>query len=416
MKALTRSPDPLVASRTRLVLDHPFFGLLALRINFTPETRSRTRTMCTDGRETFYHAPYLSGLSEEELDFWVAHATLRAALQHPIRRGKRDLLRWNHAGAYAVNPILVAAGFMAPEGILLNPAYAGMSAEQIYQELSTESDQDQNRSANSQPLGDPSANGSPDSQPDSRDDGDDNSTYGPSTGDVPQHGSGDIADLPGAVIDGPDPEIQDAEWQVALKQATQVAKMMGRLPGEIKIAVEEVLKPRVNWRAALRHFVQLRANTDYSWSRPNRRYYALGLYLPELRSHSLPPIAVIVDTSGSTEAFLARFKAELQSIVDETQPEAVYVIMADAKVQRVDRFERGQRVDFLVEGLGGTDFEPAFDYIRDEGLNIACAIYLTDGEGRFPKHLSPFPTLWVITSPSIVAPWGQTLHIDTAAA
>src|ERR1700757_4250599 len=105
--------DPLPASRTRLVLNHPFFGALALRIKFTEETLGRTRTMCTDGRETFYHKPYLSSLSDEDLDFWVAHATLHAAFQHHTRRGKRDFIRWNHAGDYAINPILVAAGFTA---------------------------------------------------------------------------------------------------------------------------------------------------------------------------------------------------------------------------------------------------------------------------------------------------------------
>ena len=138
--------------------------------------------------------------------------------------------------------------------------------------------------------------------------------------------------------------------------------------------------------------------------------------LPDVRSRSLRAIAVINDSSGSTESFLPTFKAELEAIAQDTRPEAVYVIMADSEVQRVDRFDRGEPIRFEVEGLGGTDFRPAFEYIENEQLDLACVIYLTDGEGIFPESPCRFPTLWAITSPEIVAPWGETLNIDPSIA
>lgn len=412
MKTMIPCRDRLSASRIRLVLDHPFFGALALRMKFTRETLGRTRTIGTDGRDMFYDKQFVVDCDDGELDFWVAHETLHAAFQHHTRRGKRELRPWNDAGDFAINPILVAAGLTAPQGSLLNPGYAGKSAEQIY-ELLPQDTEDAEDQGNGSSQGAASASGAGDNKDSDPSGGGAND---PNTaGDAPSDQNG-LADQPGAVFDAPDPEIQDAEWQIAVKQAAQVAKMMGRLPGDIALAVDQVLRPRVDWRSALRQFVQLRASADFSWSRPNRRYLASGLYLPELRSEALPAIVVIVDTSGSTEDFLPRFKAELQSIVDETQPEAVFVIMADAKVQRVDRFERGEPIEFNVEGLGGTDFRPAFEYIESNALDIACAIYLTDGDGTFPRYPSSFPTLWVITDSSIVAPWGETLHIDTAIA
>ena len=108
------------------------------------------------------------------------------------------------------------------------------------------------------------------------------------------------AERPGAVFDAPDPAQQEAEWQVALKQATQAAQMMGQLPGGIALAVEKIMKPRIDWRAILRRFVQQSATADYSWRMPNRRYIAGGLYLPEIRSESMPAIVVVVDSSAST--------------------------------------------------------------------------------------------------------------------
>jgi predicted metal-dependent peptidase len=91
------------------------------------------------------------------------------------------------------------------------------------------------------------------------------------------------------------------------------------------------------------------------------------------------------------------------------------VIMGDAAVQRVDRFARGESVEFNLVGLGGTDFRPAFDYVEAEQLNPACLIYLTDGEGVFPDEPSDYPTLWAITSPGMTAPWGETVTIHETA-
>jgi len=70
-----------------------------------------------------------------------------------------------------------------------------------------------------------------------------------------------------------------------------------------------------------------------------------------------------------------RSKAELQSIVEECQPEATLVIMADAAVppvQRLDRFERGEPIEF-----------------------------------------NDYPTMWAITAPDLQAPWGETVNIDS---
>ena len=90
--------------------------------------------------------------------------------------------------------------------------------------------------------------------------------------------------------------------------------------------------------------------------------------------------------------------------------------MADAAVQRVDRFERGDPIEFNVQGLGGTDFRPAFEYVARERLALACLIYLTDGQGIYPDEAIDVPTLWVMTTPEESAPWGETVFLDPTAA
>jgi predicted metal-dependent peptidase len=393
----------LSTARATLVLDHPFFGALALRMNLEEETRGRTQTMATDGRSIFYDPAYVQGRSDFELVGLLAHEVMHPAMQHHTRRGERDPRRWNDAADYAINPILTEAGFVLPEGVLMSSQYRGMTAEQIYDDLDRSSGADADKAKD--------LRGGGNNQEGQGDQDGDSPGEEPETGNGTAQNGG-IADRPGAVLDAPDPAQQEAEWQVAVSQATQAARMMGQMPGGIVQAVDQVTKPRIDWRALLRRFVQRSATADYSWQMPNRRYIASGLYLPEIRSESMPLLVVAVDSSASTQSVLPIFKAELQSIVEECQPDATIVIMADAAVQRVDRFERGEPIEFNLEGLGGTDFRPVFQHVEREQLAPACLIYLTDGDGCYPEEAADYPTLWAITTPDSQAPWGETVNID----
>ena len=399
MNTISSVKRRLIAARAVLVLDHPFFGSLSLRMNIQQEARGRTRTMATDGRSIFYNKGYVEGCTDQELVGLFAHEVMHPAMQHHTRRANRDPDLWNEAADYAINPILVEAGFVFPGTPLLNPEYRGMTAEQIYEVLKnarvTGQGQQTPDNEKSHSRGDNNA----------EEGADNNRSDGAEENSIP-------VERPGGVLDAPDPAQQEAEWQVALKQATQAAQMMGQLPGGIALAVEESMKPRVDWKGVLRRFVQHSAAADYSWRMPNRRYLGGGFYLPELRSESMPTIVVVVDSSASTSAVLPVFKAELQSIVEECQPESTIVIMADAQVQRIDRFERGDPIEFNVEGFGGTDFRPAFGHVDREQLDPGCLIYLTDADGIYPEKPSSYPTLWAITTPDRRAPWGDTVHID----
>jgi len=401
----------LSAARAALVLDHPFFGALALRMKIEEETKGRTRTMATDGRSIFYNKEYVKGCSDLQLVGLLAHEVMHPAMQHHTRRNDRDPKLWNDAADYAINPILTDAGFIFPGQPLIDARYRGMTAEQIYDALNKDSPSGGNEDTEKQQH---EQSGDDNQETDQEEGGDDGASANVNGNKLDGRDNG-IGDTPGAVLDAPDPAQQEAEWQVAVKQATHAAQMMGQLPAGITHAVERATKPRIDWKAILRRFVQQTATADYAWHRPNRRYLASGLYLPEIHSESMPAIVVAVDSSASTQSVLRIFKAELQSIVDECQPEATIVIMADAAVQRVDRFERGDPIEFNVEGLGGTDFRPVFLHVDREQLNPACLIYLTDADGCYPDEPSDYPTLWAITTPDCQAPWGETVNIDTTA-
>ena len=73
---------------------------------------------------------------------------------------------------------------------------------------------------------------------------------------------------------------------------------------------------------------------------------------------------------------------------------------------------------FDVQGFGGTDFRPVFDYTQkliEEGqlLHLKGLIYFTDGYGEFPKQKPPFETAFVFMgdeySDRNVPPWAIKL-------
>ena len=122
----------LVRARTQLLLNHPFFGTLCVRLKLMPGS---VPTMATDGRRIVYNPTFVEELKSPELEGVLAHEVLHCALAHHCRRGQREPELWNEAADYAVNPILLASGVVLPAGVLVDPAFANLSAEEIYARL-----------------------------------------------------------------------------------------------------------------------------------------------------------------------------------------------------------------------------------------------------------------------------------------
>lgn len=369
----------MVKARTTLVLDYPFFGCLALKLKM--EESATDETMSVDGRTLRYNAAFVEGLPFAHVLGVYMHEVLHCALCHHTRREERDADRWNDACDYVINPMVLAAGGSLPDGCLIDASFAKLTAEQIYTRLAP-----------------------PPPAPQSDDEGQEEAPQGDS--------KGDAAPQPGAVCDAPEKEEDDAEWQVAVKQATQIAKMMGDLPEGFAQMVEAQTRPKADWKAILHRFAQQSAASDYSWRMPNRRYIAQGIYLPEIRSEQMGPMVLYLDTSGSTAPFMAQFLAEFQSVVDAVSPERVYLVHCDAKVHDVQVFERGEPIDAISpKGGGGTSFLPAFQWATDNDIQPACAVFLTDGEGVYPEHAPEYPVLWALSN-EYRTPWGENVVLN----
>ena len=107
-------------------------------------------------------------------------------------------------------------------------------------------------------------------------------------------------------------------------------------------------------------------------------------------------IAVIIDTSGSVgQAQLQMFFAEIRGIY--RQGTQIVVVECDSDVRRSYLY-KGCTPE-IVYGDGGTSFEPALRWLREQrGERFDACIFFTDGEGGAPETSPPCPLLWVIVN------------------
>jgi predicted metal-dependent peptidase len=389
-------------ARTALLLDHPFFGSLLFRLK-GKESRS-IQTMATDGVSLYYNPEFVDTLNRATLSGVLAHEVMHPALHHHVRRSGRDRRRWNEACDYAINPLLLDAGLSLPEGVLVDHRFRGMSAEQIYNQLQTETEEQ----SGGQDEGKPFAGDGAGEGPSSRGGSDEPSAP------VTAGGIGQVLDAPLPDEDTPSVEEQTREWSVAVNQAVTLAKQAGKVPAGIHRTLEGAAEAAVDWREMLRRLWSETTPADYSWMRPNSRHLWAGLYLPGVMREGVGEIAIAVDCSGSVNARqLGLFEAEVRSILEGQRPQRVHVLYFDAIVQKMDTYEAGQRVDLKPAGGGGTEFGPCFDWLDEQGITPQTLIFLTDLYGTFPPSAPSYPVLWASTG-SRQAPFGEVIPMHSA--
>jgi predicted metal-dependent peptidase len=372
------------AARTDLVLREPFFGALALGLKMVPDPGCGTAWV--DGRSMGYEPSFVESLNHDQVTALVAHEVMHVAMGHPWRRDARSMKPWNVACDKAINGELRESGFtLPPDALYPEGDESGKSSEWIFERVR-------------------------DSKPDDRD----GSGPGNAPGNNPAPGVpdplGEVRDAPTDADGDGDPAPSEQEWKQKVQAAAMQARAQGKLPGSMARAVSEALKPQIDIRSLLLRFFSERSTGDYSWSRPNTRYIAQGLYLPCLESKELGEIAIGIDTSGSVNTVsLAYARGLVESTIEECAPASVSVFYFDSKVHGVDRFDKGDPLTWQPQGGGGTSFVEVLKQIEDEGTAV-CALMITDMCGTFPESCD-IPVLWLATT-DIVAPFGETVPVD----
>jgi predicted metal-dependent peptidase len=210
----------------------------------------------------------------------------------------------------------------------------------------------------------------------------------------------------------------EQDWKIAVSAAIALAKAQGSLPGALARVLDDVLDPQVSWQDYVEGWCKRKAGGgSFNFRRPDRRLISreVPIYAPARSGFGVHNMVVAVDTSGSIDdKTIAMFFGEMKGVLEDVKPENLYVIWCDAKVHRVDQVDDVCDLVTLkgkgAPGGGGTSFVPVFDTVRELGVTPEALIYLTDGDGSFPKSAPSYPVLWGTIKKNNY-PWGEVIEI-----
>lgn len=434
----------LVNARTELLLDWPFFGYMALRLELKVDPACKE--VWTNGVVLGANPDYVLALTKLELMEAIAHLILHLVSSHHLRQGGREHERWQRATDHAIASLLLESVYRndprrMPKG-MYEKRFAGMSAEWIYQQLlrdeppppppppaaenASENSQEDDGAGQGGDQGEQSSDDSGPQQDDGTGDGPADETEGDGNGAGDGEGSqpggtsqppqrpevrGEVRPLPAEQ----DRDEHKSELNATMAEAAMSARGRGLLPAGIEIAVDKELESKVDWRSALRMAVNSgQSNPDYRMDRPNRRMLPLGLYLPSLVGQSFGLLGMFVDTSASVMAYklFDIVMGEVSAIREELRPDRTLLLECDAKVHRVQELYDCDDVKPNFRGGGGTSFEPCFEWIDEQGEQPEAVIYFTDLECPFPEKEPPYPVIWLAPEGrGVTPPFGTLIEV-----
>ena len=275
---------------------------------------------------------------------------------------KKSILKWqtwNKATDYEINSMLhhnESANSMGqleskpigklPEYVLYDPKYKDKTAEEIYDELMKENENNGN---------DPEFN--------------------------EDYDGGDPGNATGNVVDGLDfglddhvPFVDDTTRNEVISRISEVFGSTSNGLGctAMDRLINRVFKPEpFNWRKALTKYIRSYMKANYTWNKPSRAGIANGIILPSAGQTPKLKIACAVDTSGSIS------NKELDTMVNH-----LFTILTQFKSFEVDVWCCGSKVyeetlrtyteqnkrelaNFPIKSDGGNDMRENFKFLKE---------------------------------------------------
>lgn len=196
------------------------------------------------------------------------------------------------------------------------------------------------------------------------------------------------SDKDGDVLQDGDPKIYDNDkegegadeaWKEGIAKAYETQKMTGKEPAGLKRAIDELLKPKVDWRSLLRQAfrIGLGKTVVETWKRPSRKSDSY----PGLRRYTYPTVWCLIDTSGSiSEKELTQFLSEVYNIASQSPVKVICwdavsydIISADNRAGIINKVLKNLR------GGGGTIIRDALIKTAKNMKIRDAVVVLTDG-------------------------------------
>jgi len=446
------SYNELIVAKSLLLKDFPFWGILGLTIVLIEVDDPKLRTLATDGMHIFYNAAFTDSLTKGERVFAIAHELFHALyepagtssrfagytgidMKQILESGDQEKIKdaimksklWNFAADFIVNGGLVEAHvgeFIKTINILYRDEYLGWAVEEVYDDLLNNPDkipqgaQCLDEHIEVEVVSDEEAA---------------EAKAKAEAGDGSGDGSGKI------IMGQSEYDALSKEWQDGMTSAAAAQKeheqrdasAAGCIPSAIQRLIDDLAKPKVNWRNALRRAVLRIIHRRYSYKSPNKGMFNRGWTIPGFRdSTNKLDVAIFVDTSGSVQMEqLTTFISEFRGMMDAFPRYKIHIHCFDGAVveesvmvlekhtasggwetvkKHVVQFSRH------IAGGGGTDFECNWDYLKEHKIKPRMIIMLTDGMpcGGWgdPRYA---PTIFfMMGGHGEKAPFGASIHYE----
>ena len=216
-------------------------------------------------------------------------------------------------------------------------------------------------------------------------------------------------------------------WEKRIIDAYEAVKMMntargaGSIPSFLDRLLSELKKPQVDWKTILTNFIQEEI-TDYSFTPPDRRFDEGDFFLPDFneKDDHVENILFMIDTSGSmSEEMITTAYSEVKGAIDQFGGKLKgWLGFFDAQVVEPKAFSDEEEFKIIRPvGGGGTSFHVIFEYVRDNMMSDppVSIIIMTDGYASEPaeKMAMGIPVLWLITDSDVTPSWGKIARIHS---
>lgn len=175
--------------------------------------------------------------------------------------------------------------------------------------------------------------------------------------------------------------------------------------------LEQVNQESYDYRSFLEKFAVSGEDIKINEEEFDYIYYAYGMELygnmPLINPLEYKEVSKIrefviaIDTSGSVkgdivQAFINKTYNILSQYENFYSKVNIHIVQCDSRIRKVDIIKSPKDFEefldnFELQGFGGTDFRPVFDYIDEkilekEFFNLKGMLYFTDGHGKYPER------------------------------
>jgi len=364
----TQSETQLLKAKSKLTMQHPYFGMLASKLKH--EENTQIKSYASNGVRFLYNPDFIAQRDQEELFFILTNCVMHHVLAHQQRKLNRRGSLWQLATDFAINNLLAKNGFTIPQGANYNLEYKDMYAEEIYTLLHEE--------------------------------------YGANAFEEIEQNQEELYDLKN-IQEELDPQTE-SQWQYAATISQEIAQKKSLLPTGMERLAKKLTVNKVDWRFELYNAINRHMRNNYAFMPPNKKHLSRGFVLPSLSSDTLS-LCVAIDTSGSIdEILLGAFVTEFSSIMQSFPSIKIELLICDARIHGHYTFFGNDKLDFKLKGGGGTDYRPVFEYIEANLPMNTMLLYFTDGDGWFPKHTPSYEVLWALSRKAKI-PFGRALEL-----